>query len=77
MDRITAILGAGAVLDFDFGNLLRPSTANITNAILDIEVQNVDGQKTKIIKDVHDRLQERGFEKQNPEITPYAKEVVN
>ncbi len=77
MNRITTILGAGAVLDFDFGNLLRPSTANITDAILDIEVQNVDGVNTKLIKDVHNRLQERGFEKQNPVITPYATEVVN
>lgn len=77
MNRITTILGAGAVLDFDFGNLLRPTTQNITDAILDIEVQNVDGQTTKLIKAVHDRLQDRGFEKRNPEITPYAKEVVN
>lgn len=77
MKRITAILGAGAVLDFDFDNLLSPSTQNITEAILDIEVQNVDGQSIKLIKAVHDRLQERGFEKQNPMITPYAKEDVN
>lgn len=77
MNRITAILGAGAVLDFDFGDLLRPSTQNITEAILDIEVRNVNGQRTKLIKDVYDRLQERGFEKQNPTITPYAKEIVN
>lgn len=77
MSRITTILGAGAVLDFDFGNLLIPSTHNITEAILDIEVQNVDGIMTKIFKDVHDRLQERGFEKQNLAITPYSTEVVN
>lgn len=55
------MLGAGAVLDFDFGNLLRPSTQNITEAILDIEVMNYEGRATKLIKDVHDRLQERGF----------------
>lgn len=77
MHRITTILGAGAVLDFDFGNLLRPSTQNITEAILDIEVMNYAGRATKLIKDVHDRLQERGFEKQNSAITPYSKEVVN
>lgn len=77
MNRITAILGAGAVLDFDFGNLLRPSTQNITEAILNIEVQNVDGQKTKLIKDVYDRLLECGFERQNLARAPYAKEVVN
>lgn len=77
MNRITTILGAGSVLDFDFGSLLKPSTQNITKAILDIEVQNVDGMASKLIKDVHDRLQERGFEKQNTAITPYAKEVVN
>lgn len=77
MNRITTILGAGAVLDFDFGDLLIPSTRNITDAILDIEVQNIDGLMSKLIKAVYDRLQERGFERQNPAIAPYAKEVVN
>lgn len=38
---------------------------------------NYEGRATKLIKDVHDRLQERGFEKQNSAITPYSKEVVN
>lgn len=39
LKRTTVILGAGAVLDFDFSEITFPSTSNITDKIVDIKVQ--------------------------------------
>ena len=42
--RITTIVGAGAVLDFDYSypGALRPSTQNITLAVKDLTVHGLD-----------------------------------
>jgi len=50
-DRTTVILGAGAILDLKFGDgLMKPTTANITEAVMDIEAEDADGNSYKIIK---------------------------
>ena len=52
--RITTIVGAGAVLDFEFSSpgALFPSTQNITKEIIDLKVQGLYNDTSDIINDV-------------------------
>ena len=43
-DGITIIVGAGAVLDFDHKGIF-PSVKNITDEVLKLSIQKVDGVK--------------------------------
>lgn len=54
--RILAIVGAGAVLDFDFSypDAMSPSTTNITNAIKELKVQGLDVVRSDVIAKVFD-----------------------
>lgn len=56
--RTTAILGAGAILDFDFNGLLRPTTDNITKAVAEQKIQGFDVDESDLIKQVYDRIVE-------------------
>lgn len=59
-DRTTVILGAGAILDLKFGDgLMKPTTANITEAVMDIEAEDADGNSYKIIKILTDAVEEK------------------
>jgi len=49
LERTTVILGAGAVLDFDFSEITFPSTSNMTEKIIDIKVQGLDVEKSDLI----------------------------
>ena len=40
--RTTAILGAGAVLDFNFEGIEKPTTANITKICTELEIQALE-----------------------------------
>lgn len=53
--RITTIIGAGAVLDFDYNyaEALVPSTKNITNAIKNLTVQGLDTPSSDVISKVY------------------------
>ena len=59
-EHITAIVGAGAVLDFkyDYPNAFIPSTKNITNAIKDLEVQGLNSTRCDVISQVYNLLHE-------------------
>ena len=52
---ITTIIGAGAVLDFDYEypNSIIPSTKNITNAIRELKVQDIDNKELDVISQVY------------------------
>lgn len=52
---ITTIIGAGAVLDFDYEypNSIIPSTKNITNAIRELKVQDIDNKESDVISQVY------------------------
>ena len=51
--RVTSILGAGAVLDFDFEGETPPSTANITQKVVEQTIQGLDGEESDLIKKYH------------------------
>ena len=53
--RITTIVGAGAVLDFDFhySNAFIPSTENITKAIKELTFKGYDKEKCDVINAVY------------------------
>ncbi|MDO4161022.1 MAG: SIR2 family protein, partial [Prevotellaceae bacterium] len=57
-NRTTTILGAGAVLDFDFQGKTIPTTWNITNKLLSITVQGLYEDRVNIIREVYDCLYE-------------------
>ena len=60
MKRTTVILGAGAVLDFNFSEITFPSTSNITEKIIDIKVQGLDVEQSDLISVVNQRIKESG-----------------
>lgn len=78
MERITSIIGAGAVLDFDFQqDEIKPTTENITQEMCKIEVPGVDGAMKKLVKNVYVRLKEAHYETPNPKICPEAVRIIN
>ncbi len=44
------------ILDFDFGGRVRPSTHNITDAIVGLKIQGFDQDRIDLIKQVYDIL---------------------
>lgn len=56
--RVTAILGSGSVLDFDFGGLLYPTTSNITQQVVEQKIQGLNEDESDLIKLIYDRLVE-------------------
>lgn len=52
--RTTSILGAGAVLDFDFDGLTKPTTNNITKAVVELKILDFEGSETNLIKEIYD-----------------------
>lgn len=54
--RTTAILGAGAVLDFNFSGLLKPTTFNITKAVVQQNIQGFDGGDSDLIKQIYNLI---------------------
>ena len=53
--RTTSIVGAGAVLDFDFYNDEKPTTAYITDICKEQKIQGFDGEDIDLIKQIYDR----------------------
>ncbi len=57
--RTTVIIGAGAVLDFDFESITFPSTSNITSIISKLIVQGLDSSQSNIIPTIFNELNSR------------------
>ena len=57
--RVTVIIGAGAILDFDFTDLVVPSTSNITDIVSKLTVQGLNSEVSNIIQAVYCELQNR------------------
>lgn len=53
-DRTITILGAGAVLDFDFQDKMVPTTGNITNKLLGITIQGLAEENVHLIREIYD-----------------------
>ncbi len=78
MERITVLIGAGAILDFDFNrDEIFPSTGNITELMDEIKVQGVDMTEKTVVKEIHKWLRDAHYETQNPARCPEARERIN
>lgn len=73
---ITVIVGAGAVLDFEHKGLF-PSVKNITDEVLKLLVQKVDGSYGFLIQNVNDIIVERLKTVGNPEIRRFFHPQLN
>ena len=63
--RITAIVGAGAVIDFDYNNnQIKPLTSNITNELVKICIEDENNNQCELVKKVYDML-DRDLKKMN------------
>ena len=51
--RTTAVIGAGAVLDFDFNGLPKPTTKFITEKIVGEKIQGYDDIDSELIKHIY------------------------
>lgn len=56
--RTTAILGAGAVLDFDYNGIVKPTTDNITKEVIELKIQGYDEIDSELIKHIYDSIVE-------------------
>lgn len=72
----TVIVGAGAVLDFCF-KALAPSVKNITDEVLRLQVQKVDGSYGCLIKELNDIIVERLKTVGNPEVRRFYRPQLN
>lgn len=55
-NRTITILGAGAVLDFDFQNKTVPTTRNITKQLLNTTIQGLNSENVNLIQEVYNIL---------------------
>ena len=53
--RVTIIVGAGAVLDFNHNGIF-PSVNNITEEVLKLNVQKVDGGESLLLRELYDHV---------------------
>ncbi|MBO6169069.1 MAG: SIR2 family protein [Bacteroidales bacterium] len=56
--RVTSVLGAGAVLDFDFRNIEAPTTSSITRQIIEQKIRGLDEEESGLIKHIYGMLAE-------------------
>ena len=54
-DAVTIIVGAGAVLDFDHKDIF-PSLKNITEEVLKLKIQMVDGGERPLLRELYDHV---------------------
>lgn len=54
-DAVTIIVGAGAVLDFEHKGIF-PSVMNITDEVLKLNVQKVDGGESPLLRDLYNHV---------------------
>ena len=66
-NAVTIIVGAGAVLDFYHWGII-PTVNNITNEVLKLSVQKVDGGERQLIKELYDSMVGRLQLVGNPEV---------
>jgi hypothetical protein len=52
---VTVIVGAGAVLDFDHKGIF-PSVKNITDEVLKLNIQKVDGGERPLLREIYDHV---------------------
>lgn len=76
--RVTSILGAGAVLDFDFGDLTIPTTINITSQVIDLKIRGLDSEESGLIRFIYDKIVEasrKEYRRMHPVINYYEPSI--
>ena len=54
-NRVTIIVGAGAVLDFEHKDIF-PSVKNISDEVLKLSIQKVDGGERPLLREINDYI---------------------
>ena len=75
-DAVTIIVGAGAVLDFDHKGIL-PSVKNITDEVLKLNIQKVDGGERPLLRELYDYIVGKLNQVGRPEVNRYIPAQIN
>ena len=73
---VTIIVGAGAVLDFDHNGIF-PSVKNITDEVLKLSIQKVDGGKRPLLRELYDYIVGKLNQVGRPEVNRYIPPQLN
>lgn len=73
---VTIIVGAGAVLDFDHKGIF-PSVKNITDEVLKLSIQKVDGGERPLLREINDYIVGKLNQVGRPEINSYVPPQLN
>lgn len=69
-DAVTIIVGAGVVLDFDHRGII-PSVKNLTEEVLKLPIQKVDGTEWLLMKELYDSIINGLKQIGNPQVRNY------
>lgn len=75
-NRVTIIVGAGAVLDFDHKGIF-PSVKNITDEVLKLSIQKVDGGERHLLREINDYIVGKLNQVGRPEVNGYIPPQLN
>ena len=75
-DAVTIIVGAGAVLDFDHKGIF-PSVKNITDEVLKLSIQKVDGGERPLLRELYDYIVGKLNQVGRPEVNRYIPPQIN
>ncbi len=75
-DSVTIIVGAGAVLDFDHKGIF-PSVKNITEEVLKLNIQKVDGGERPLLRELNDYIVGKLNQVGRPEVNRYNPPQLN
>ena len=75
-DAVTIIVGAGAVLDFDHKGIF-PSVKNITDEVLKLSIQKVDGGERPLLREINDYIVGKLNQVGRPEVNRYIPPQLN
>lgn len=75
-DAVTIIVGAGAVLDFDHKGIF-PSVKNITDEVLKLSIQKVDGGERPLLREINDYIVGKLNQVGRPEVNRFIPPQLN
>ena len=75
-NAVTIIVGAGAVLDFDHKGI-SPSVKNITDEVLKLSIQKVDGGERPLLRELYDYIVGKLNQVGRPEVNRYIPPQIN
>lgn len=75
-NRVTIIVGAGAVLDFEHKDIF-PSVKNISDEVLKLSIQKVDGGERPLLREINDYIVGKLNQKGRSEINRYIPPQLN